>query len=311
MINELIVKQEQGAISFNFCELEENLKETMELYKEITITEDTVKQGKADVATLRKMKAAIETKRKSVKKDWNKPYEMFELKIKELTRLIDEPILLIDSQLAEFEKKRKAEKRELIRNAYKENIGDAEEYLLLEKIYNSKWENGTYPISDIEKEIKSAADATMLAIDTIRGMNSEAVDEAILMYKSDLSLPNAIAYINNYEARKAKILKREKERKEAEERERLEQEKAEMECTKRERIQKEIEADEQAKAAEQKKIDDIFLETQESGGEEPFLVEPEPFQSAEKKWSKIEIYATNETLKDIINYIKSLGIEVR
>lgn len=311
MISELIVKQEQGAISFNFDELEENLKETMELYKEITITEDTVKQGKADVATLRKMKSAIETKRKEVKKEWNKPYEAFELKIKELTRLIDEPITLIDAQLTEFEKKRKIEKRELIKGIYKKNIGEAEEYLLLEKIYNPKWENATYAIFDIEKEIKAAADATMLAVDTIRGMNSEAVDEAILMYKSDLSLPNAIAYINSYEARKAEILKREKERKESEERARLEQEKAEMERMEREKIQKEIEAEEQAKAAEQKKIDDIFLETQESREEEPFQVEPEPFQSAEKKWEKIEIYATNEMLEDIINYIKSLGIEVK
>ena len=39
---------------------------------------------------------------RDVKKEWMKPYEDFEAKMKNLTEKIDEPICLIDSQLKDF-----------------------------------------------------------------------------------------------------------------------------------------------------------------------------------------------------------------
>ena len=56
-------------------------------------------------------------------------------------------------------------------------------------------------------------------METKKTMNSESVEEALANFKVDLSLSNAIAFINQYESRRAEILQREKERRAAQEEE--------------------------------------------------------------------------------------------
>ena len=58
--------------------------------------------------------------------------------MKNLTEKIDEPICLIDSQLKDFERKRREERREKIKEIYQEIIGDMEEYCDLGRIYDTK-----------------------------------------------------------------------------------------------------------------------------------------------------------------------------
>src|SRR5574344_614915 len=286
---ELLVNQIRGSITANFDELKENVAEMMNVYKDTELTDQTIATGKADLATLRKIKTAFETKRKEVKKEWNKPYEEFEQKVKEITSLIDEPIELIDNQLKEFEQKRIVAKREEIKQIYSENIGEAADYIPLDKIYNIKWENATYKSKQIIEDITTLANTTFMAVETIKHMNSDGVEKALEMYKSDLSLTNAISYINKYEAQKAEILKREQERKEREERERkereeriererIQREKEEAERIEREAARKKIEEEERQKAEAQRRIDEAFMATEEQQAEPiPFTHEAEPF----------------------------------
>lgn len=322
---ELEVSYRNGKIEDNIDVIKESIAETMKLYMDIKVTEDNIQKEKEELATLRKIKAAVETKRKNVKKEWNKPYEDFEARCKEITAIIDEPIELIDKQLAEFEVKRKEQKRKIIRQIFDENVGAAKDYLELAKIYNTKWENQTFTEKKILEEIKAAVDSTILAIDTIKRMNSEAVDEALLMYKSDLSLTNAISYINSYEVRKAEILKREKEKREREEKERLEKEKAEAECKEREAMRKRIEEEERLKADEQRRIDEAF----EVADKEQQLPEDEnesrPFNEVEedikpftqeesqeeKKWHQLDVLVSASEYEKVVSYITELEIEVR
>ena len=55
--------------------------------------------GQNEAATLNNFKAAIEDKRKEIKKKCLEPYNAFEADIKELTALIDKPMLAIDAQV--------------------------------------------------------------------------------------------------------------------------------------------------------------------------------------------------------------------
>ena len=75
------------------------------LYMDIFLKwkEEGIKESKADKAKLNYLKAALEDKRKEVKKQCLQPYENFEKNIKELVALIDAPIRAIDSQLKEIE----------------------------------------------------------------------------------------------------------------------------------------------------------------------------------------------------------------
>lgn len=149
-------KNENGfiqAIEFNFEELKAELSTRLENYNNLTYTEETIKTAKEDRAGLNKFKEAIETRRKEIKNLCLKPYNEFEAKVKELTALIDKPILAIDTQIKNFDNQRIEAKRIDITDFYNSVIEDMAEILPLEKIFNPKWLNATYKMSNIEKEI--------------------------------------------------------------------------------------------------------------------------------------------------------------
>ena len=79
--------------------------------------------------------------------------------------------------------------------------------------------NTSVSLSSIKVEISNFVASVKTSVETIKSMNSECVEEALAKFKVDLSLSNAIAFINQYESRRAEILQREKERRAAQEEE--------------------------------------------------------------------------------------------
>ena len=155
------------------------------------------------------------------------PWDTFEPNVKELINLFDEPITLIDGQVKAFEEDRIAQKKALIEAIYTELVGDLADIIPLERIYNPKWENATTKEKAIREEVLAQATAARIALDTIRGMRSDAESKALDVYKQTLSLPEAISCINAYEAQKAEILRKEQERQREEELERIRREERE------------------------------------------------------------------------------------
>ena len=86
-------------IGFNFEELKAELAEKLDYYNNLVVTEDTIKEGKAEKAKLNKLREAVESKRKEIKKECMAPYTDFEAKVKELVAMIDAPVAAIDGQL--------------------------------------------------------------------------------------------------------------------------------------------------------------------------------------------------------------------
>ena len=109
-------------IDFNFEELKTQLAESLELYAGLVVTEDGIKAAKEDRARLNKLREALETKRKEVKRECMAPYTDFEAKVKELVGLIDQPIAAIDGQLKAYEEQRRAAKRADILAIYEETV---------------------------------------------------------------------------------------------------------------------------------------------------------------------------------------------
>ena len=75
-MNEIEVKvtQTAGVIESNFEEIKEALGLQMTAYLELELNEENIKERKADLATLRKIRKAVDDRRKDVKKTFNKPY---------------------------------------------------------------------------------------------------------------------------------------------------------------------------------------------------------------------------------------------
>jgi len=227
------VQQKNGEISFNFTDIKEKIENKVKEYEGAIFTEESKATAKGEIASLRRLKKDIDDSRKEVKKRWMAPYLDFEERVKQLLGIVDKPICLIDGQVQAFEQKRISEKRDSIRSAYADLIGDMREFLPLEKIYNTKWENATVKMPAIKKEITERIAATYKEVQTIKMMESESTGKALEIYKSTLDLSEAVGYINRYESQKAEILRcdneserrEERERIRAEERERIESEK--------------------------------------------------------------------------------------
>lgn len=217
----LRVSQNPRTIDLNFDELEKQLDRRLEEYKGAIFTEDSKDIAKKEVASLRKLKKEIDEVRKRVKKEWMKPYDDFEARMKRLTAKVDEPINLINDQVKDFEEKRRAKKKERISEIYAESLAELDEeyaaYIPLESICDPRWENVSTTEKAIRESITEKQDQVILAVNTIKAMNSEKVPEALELYRRTHDMTAAVNLITTYEQNRAEVLRREEERRRQEE----------------------------------------------------------------------------------------------
>ena len=140
-----------------------NKEEFMELvasitkeYEGLAYTEDQMKSAKEDRAKLNAIRKAISDRRIEVKKMINAPYELFEAEVKEVVALIDGPIAMIDSQLAEYEKRIKDEKLEELVKHFEEVAADLGDIITFEQIFDSKWLNASVSLKKAKEAISDA-----------------------------------------------------------------------------------------------------------------------------------------------------------
>ena len=138
-------------IDFNSEELKNELAPKLEFYKNLVVTEDSIKDAKSDRAKLNKLKSAFEDKRKEMKKICLAPYEKFEKECKEITSMIDEASGSIDEQVKEFEEIAKNKKYNEIEEYY--NSLEKPDYITIESVLNPKWANATVNIESVKQEI--------------------------------------------------------------------------------------------------------------------------------------------------------------
>lgn len=209
------VQLQNGTIDANFESIKAALATELDVYKRMVFTEDSKKDAKDTVAYLRKFSKSLDDKRKEIKKAYMAPCDAFEAQVNELKKQVEEPINYINQQIEAFERKRVEEKKALIKEIYAGIAAEhteAAEYLPLQKIYDSRWENAT----TTKKAITETITERMIGVDkdlaTIRGMESEFEDKGIEKYKMTLALSDAIATMNQYQKQKEEIMRREQER---------------------------------------------------------------------------------------------------
>lgn len=192
-------------ISFNFEEIKSELAGKLQVYQNMVVTESGIKEAKADRANLNKFKSALADSRKAVKAQWNQPLSDFEGKMKELERMVDEPIGAIDRQVKAYDEAKKQDKRQQIERFFEGAVGDLEEVLPLSKIWNDRWLNATYPMKDIEKEIVERIRKTHSDIGIIVAMQLPCCDQMLSNYLETLDVSRAMEEKHKYEqAQKAK-----------------------------------------------------------------------------------------------------------
>lgn len=221
------VTQKPGAVQWNFEELVNTLQAQMQQYETVVYTEDTVKEAKADVTALRKLRGEVEKRRKEIRNKCLEPYSVIEEQAKILTGMIDKPIAKISEQVEEYTEKRKQEKKEEILNFMHDTFTDLPDNVSVKlrfKIYDPKWENATATKKAYKDAITSAYQATKSDLAILEGVDPDYKEAAMQAYIKNLSLQDAMAKAQELQKQKEIILENERRRKEKQEQ--LEQERA-------------------------------------------------------------------------------------
>lgn len=224
-------------IEWNNEELKETISAKVQDYKGLQYTEETIKEAKKDKATLNKLRDAIETERKRIKKQCMAPYELFEKQVKEVLAIIDEPIQLIDSQIKEVEEQRKLEKKQKVLEIYEENIGNLKGILPFAKVFKNEYLNVSKSLKSITEEITALISKANQDMDVIEELDTKYGLQVKDMYVKTLDLSMAL----RENARLEEVERKLAERRAQQERERAEAEKrAAVETQKRAEAQQQI-----------------------------------------------------------------------
>lgn len=308
----VLVKQEQASISFNYEEIKQQLAEQMEIYKGMEYTDDTIKDAKTDRATLNKLAKEIDDRRKEVKREYNKPLDVFESQVKDLLAIIKEPVEIIDSKVKDYENRCREEKKAQIATYWNEKVVQLPEELrerAWSHLYDSRWENATTTVKTYKDAIDNGITNILKDIETIKSMASEFEEEGLSMYRATFLLSDAISKMNHMKAQKEAIIQKEREKLEAEARAKAEaEERARIEAEVRAEMQREKEQESPAVSQEQ---DNSVLESTNVDSVDKnvdnFRPHPASVDKSQEGYT-IRIPANDDMLKQIEEFLKFVEI---
>lgn len=149
ILNPALVEVTQGIKNKEALKVE--LSSHLDYYRNLAVTEETMKDAKSDRATLNKLRTAIDNQRKSVKKQFTDLYAPFEADCKELIAMIDEPIGAIDSQMEVLNDKRKAEKYAELQKYFA--LLQPPAFVKIESVLDPKWGNATAKLDKLKADL--------------------------------------------------------------------------------------------------------------------------------------------------------------
>lgn len=232
------------AVEFNFDELKTQLKSKCDIYKGLTFTEENMPEGKKDRATLNKLVDAMESRRKEIKKKCLMPYEAFELKIKELVSIVNEPISEIDKQIKAFEESQKTLKLADIVDYWNKKSGNLKDLLDFDRCFNQKWLNSTFRLDAIKKELDDLFSKVSNDLKIIGDLKTDFILQVKDKYLTTLDLSQALAENTRLEEQAKRLA--EYEAKKAEEQAKTKDIEKPIEQPKQEEIKQEIKTETKA-----------------------------------------------------------------
>lgn len=145
-------------ITFDFDRLVANAKAMVSKYDGLLITEDQVKDIKKEMAEINAAKQRLDKARKEAVRKVNEPIKAFEGKIREVCAIFDHAYDALGTQVKEFERKEREEKRLTVQTMIDESIRLAKEAnpAMADKLslaVQDKWLNKTTTVKAIQCEI--------------------------------------------------------------------------------------------------------------------------------------------------------------
>ena len=205
-------------IDCNFEALQKELDESLQKYSSIVVTPNSIAAAKKSRADLNKLKTVIDERRKEIKREWCKPLDEFESKVKILTKLIDKPIEVIDKQVKVFDDQRIEEKKTALLECYSSNIGDLNESIPFEKLVDPKWKNVTAELDKLKADLQDKISRCKSDIKIIATTCGKYVAACQQKYYDTLNISDALAEFKKLEELDRRREIAEEEKRKAEER---------------------------------------------------------------------------------------------
>ena len=202
---EIVTRQQAGIAAFdNFDEIKAYLEAAMTNYKDIVYTDDRVKDAKSDRTQLKKLKTALDDRRKEIKKIYMAPYADVELKVKELIGLIDEPLKQIEDFIKQVDLDEKARQRLTVRGYFDSisaSLGElADSVFNSPSFYNPKWDNKSTSVKAWQDEVAEKVKTAAHDIQTLQSAGGAHTGALLAEYLKTLDIESTIAYGKNIAA---------------------------------------------------------------------------------------------------------------
>lgn len=196
-----------GEIESNMKEVKGYVESLNNYYKNITFTEETIKEAKEEKAKINKFKSEVANYRKNIVAEYNKPIKIFEDTSKETEKILTETYNTINSQVANYEDIEKQRKEQEIKDYFEEykvannidfiNYGQAKINVTL-----------TASVKKLKEQVKAFIDEIIDDLKLIE--TQECKDEILVEYKQNLNVSRAIQDVAN----RHKLLEEERKRQE-------------------------------------------------------------------------------------------------
>lgn len=183
-----------GEIESNMKEVKGYVENLNNYYKNITFTEETMKDAKDEKSKVNKFKSQVADYRKNIIAEYNKPIKIFEDTAKETEKLLAETYNTINQQVANYENKQKEIKEQEIKEYFEEcKIANNIDFIT----YGQAKINVTLSASmkNLKEQAKSFIDKVADDLKLIE--TQEHKTEILVEYKQTLNVSQAITSVTN------------------------------------------------------------------------------------------------------------------
>lgn len=177
-------------IEFNYEEIIQEIEPVVNEKASIYYSDEDIPVAKKDRAKFNTFKKAINDERIRMKKEYMKPFEEFEAKVKDINALADKAVIAIDKQIKEYEDNQKREKLDKIKALWTQMA--VPEGLTMDKVYEERMLNTSFSMKKVETCFELAIGKFNRDMATLAAL-PEFGFEAQQVYISTLDINKALA----------------------------------------------------------------------------------------------------------------------
>lgn len=160
-------------ITTNAEEVKAWAERVTQAHEHVVVTEGSISDAKKNRAAFRKVQANIKEVFRMGKEAAMETVKPLEKTCNELNAVFERAVANYDEQIKAFDEAKKAEKGERLRSFFNQSVGEMDDYLTFENIFNPRWLNATYAEEQARKDVICEIAKCANAVESLRTLHSE------------------------------------------------------------------------------------------------------------------------------------------